>query len=153
MANKQPFELTAQLALQETDVFVVQDAAGADDVKKVTVDNARKSIVGYKLWAIDLAQISSGTPTATAYLNQLSGTPAFARTGTGTFTITLAGAFPSGKVPSLEILLSNSTTTNIYNMTIDRISNDVLVMSSYNNGTLADGVIGNKQYIEVKVFY
>lgn len=52
---------------------------------------------GVKIYRVIVAQSGTSAPTATVLGNSLGGTPTFARSAAGQYTITLAGAFTSNK--------------------------------------------------------
>lgn len=124
------------------EAFVASEVAGAG--------------VGYKTYKVYMTQSGSSAPTATIIKNSLSGTPTLSRTSTGTYRITLTGAFPSAKT-----FIQNNfraltfSDPNFITIFVTRGSDDYIEIQTRvgANGTesLTDGVLAGTD-IDIVVF-
>lgn len=79
------------------------EAGVADDVLMTPLKTAQAIAAlqlfgNAKIYLVTLSQTSTGAPSVTnEFRNTLGGTPTPARAGAGSYTLTLTGAFPSGK--------------------------------------------------------
>ena len=99
MAEVRISELTAHSTgvLAATDLIEVSEDLGGGlfGSRKLTGLQLRNGIKTYK--AI-LTQTGTHAPTATVFINTLSGTPTFSYIGVGSYEITLTGEFTANKV-------------------------------------------------------
>lgn len=95
----------------------------------------------YKVWSGLVSQTGTSNPTATVLENTLGGTPSFARTSSGAYTITLTGAFTNNKT---FIQWSNPYPT--YQLYLTYVSANII-----NITTPSDGVLSATP-IEIRVY-
>ena len=76
----------------DDEFLVIQDSSGEN--KRIKAFNGTI----YKKYIASLTQSGSNAPVAVINENTLSAAPVWTRAGVGTYILTLAGAFPSGKV-------------------------------------------------------
>jgi len=67
-----------------------------DNLRTETVA-AVTAVQPYKLYAAEITQVGTSTPSAMVILNQLSGAISWSRNSVGSYTGTLSGAFPGAK--------------------------------------------------------
>jgi hypothetical protein len=96
MADKKISQLTSASTplTGSEELAIVQSGA---TVKATAQDIADLAGAPYLVYTALLTQSGIDAPVATVLQNTLGGTPVWARTGNGTFSITLANAFPVGK--------------------------------------------------------
>lgn len=63
------------------------------ELKKVALN----TMLGYKIYLALITQSGAGNPTAQVMLNTLGGAPAYTRDSTGSYIVTLTGAFLANK--------------------------------------------------------
>lgn len=103
-----------------------------------------------------LTQSGTAAPTATVLKGTLSPqiadtvvTPAYGYTGVGTYTVTIAGAFPSGKTVGGSGIIDGATGSRYK---VVRTSDNVATITTYiADGTLTNGLL-TAAPIEIKVF-
>lgn len=105
----------------------------------------------YKSYIASLTQTGTNAPVATVIYNELSGTPAEGYVAVGTFSLTLASAFPTGKVfimVGTDVSGASTTFTNAYRGDDNTIYLEVLDMSTGagTNGALGDTIIEIRVY-------
>lgn len=99
----------------------------------------------YDSYVIAMSQAGTADPTAVVMENNLSGTPVLARSGGGSFTITLVGEFLAAKTVAF---ISMQTTNRVGKIT--RVTDDgLLVLVEDAAGASADSF---SAYIEVRVY-
>jgi hypothetical protein len=99
----------------------------------------------YDAYVIALSQSGSADPTAVIMENTLSGTPVLARSGAGSFTITLTGEFLAAKTVAF---ISMQTTNRLGKIT--RVTdNGLLILVEDAVGLAADSF---SAYVEVRVY-
>lgn len=84
-----------------------------------------------QLFIAYINQSGSSSPVATILKNTLPGVPVFARVSAGTYTMTLAGAFPAGKVfipNGVDRPIINFSDTHIKTNQVYRSSDDQIVI-------------------------
>lgn len=109
------------------------------------VDALQQAARPYDSYVVALTQSGTGDPTAVVMENYLSGTPTLARTGSGSFTITLAGEFLAAKTVAF---ISMQTTNRVGKIT--RVTDDgLLILVEDAGGSAADSF---SAYVEVRVY-
>ena len=103
----------------------------------------------YKIYVATLTQTGIDPPVATVLQNTLGGTPIWARYAAGSYYMTLAGIFTSGKTT----VLHNTTGPN-YSVNVFAYWEDVntIYYDSMASGTLLDGNFYKQHTIEVRVY-
>jgi len=94
--DRQIYALTGR-TLALTDVFPTQDAAGATEAGKNTIQEVKNLIRPYLVYTALITQSGGGTPTAKVLENTLGGTVVLARSSAGQYTLTLSSAFTVDK--------------------------------------------------------
>ena len=142
--------------------FTEKLLASPEDVKKLKIalaaafstDSVRASAIAdsaanYKVYTINATQTGTAAPTATVLDNTLpQGTPVLARTGAGVYTITLAGAFTSGKT----VLITGTCPTAGATVSAVRTSADVITVTTSNASNAAADVLLADTLIEIRVY-
>jgi hypothetical protein len=146
MADTKISALTAATSVADADLIpIVQGGAN----KKAT----RELVRGHKVYTALLTQTSTNAPTATVLENTLGGTVVWARSIAGTYTATLAGAFPAAKtVVTVNCLLDLNLGTGGTYVTATRTSDDVLTVYSASEDSIVDGAMGTSTSIIVMVY-
>ena len=87
-----------------------------------------------------VSQAGTAAPTATVLENTLGGTPVWTRASIGTYSLTLAGAFPATRtfLNHSESLLDVEATAGNDCITFNRISDDVVQYITSSGGVLVD---------------
>lgn len=121
-----------------------------DTVQKAmeTIDQLASTITS--AYIAYVSQTGTNAPTATEVLNQI-GSPVWSRVSTGTYRLTLTGAFPANKTCPIDDCMMDQV-GNYY--TLNRISADVMELKTYaytNISVLADGVLSNR-YIAIEIY-
>lgn len=94
-----------------------------------------------------ITQAATGAPTASILDNTLASAGAWARTGVGVYTFTLAGAFPAGKVFAPNRILPGGG-----RMEIARTDANTLTVSTFDGaGAPADGLLTAATF-EVRIY-
>lgn len=103
-------------------------------------DGVNKLPSGAKQYTVTMTQAAAGNPAVNSTVkNDLSAAIAWARTGAGTYTGTLAGAFLAGKFPKQVIPLGGDGS----NAEVVRTSDDVITMTTKDDfgGANADSLL------------
>jgi len=106
--------------------------------------------IGYLEYSAFVTQSGTGNPSVIELKNTIGAIVA-TRTATGTYRLTLSGAFTADKTSPIDDIMMDQT-GNLY--TLNRIDANYLELKTYaaaNISTLADGVL-NKRYINITVF-
>lgn len=106
--------------------------------------------LGYLVYTALLDQGSTNAPTATIAANTLGGTVVYSYVDVGTFRLTLAGAFPTGK--TYVFFGGGQFHDVIFSWEHEGDANSILIYGSYSaDGTLLNGSF---QYtpIEIRVY-
>lgn len=84
----------------------------------------------YTTYVANVTQSGTTAPVATVLENTLGGTPVWARSGVGEYTLTLTGAFPADKVFTLpnNITYYSTGLGKLVNVQVIRTSNNVLTV-------------------------
>lgn len=124
---------------------------GADNIR-IPIDMLRQILGLPKVYKAYMTQGGTSNPGTTLVKNSLSGAPAFARTGVGTFTITLAGAFTVGKtfVNGLQRLLPIAAEDRQIYFVLTSIN--VITFTTFQGGVAADGVIDAAIDLSIEVY-
>jgi hypothetical protein len=139
------FEWLASGTANSIDIF-----AGATGVWSLITSSAPSGSVAVKVYRALVTQTSTSAPTATVLENSLGAAVVWARSNTGVYTATLAGAFTSDKT---FIMSSGSTgaITAVKDVVTARTSADVVTVSTGAAGTAADGIL-SAYAIEILVY-
>jgi len=139
------FEWLASGTANSIDIF-----AGATGVWSLITSSAPAGSVAVKVYRALVTQTSTSAPTATVLENSLGAAVVWARSNTGVYTATLAGAFTSDKT---FIMSSGSTgaITAVKDVVTARTSADVVTVSTGAAGTAADGIL-SAYAIEILVY-
>lgn len=110
--------------------------------KKITAQGARP----YKAFVARVTQTGTSAPATTVMENQLSAAPVFARTGTGVYTVTLTGAFPTAK-----------TWVSVHTNAAGRVqiaytSANVITISTFDAAAAAADAILSSAALEIRVY-
>ena len=124
--------------------------AGATGVWSLITSSAPAGSVAVKVYRALVTQTSTTAPTATVLENSLGGTLVWARSSTGTYTATLAGAFTSDKTFIMQPG-ETGTIAAIKNVLAVRTSADVVTVTTGAGGTLEDAVLSSYP-IEILVY-
>jgi hypothetical protein len=118
----------------------------------------RKLTKPYKVYAALISQSSTGSPTATVLVNQLSGTPVWSYDATGQYLLTLSNEFPIAKTAVIiqekrkigaatpDFITATRTTDSV-------ITVNTVRLSTVSAGDVVDtnGILSNT-FIEVRVY-
>ena len=105
----------------------------------------------YKVYTALITQSGTSAPTATVLENTLGGTPTWAYSSTGTFTLTLTGAFTNNKTtPISEAVTANPAASPSYVRGV-RTNANVYTVTTGNGAALANGVLVSF-LIEIRVY-
>lgn len=112
--------------------------------------------VGFKTYKAVLSQTGSNAPTASVKGNTLGGTPVFARSATGEYTMTLSGAFPADKTfISNPLRILPFLGTDFLQVWIQRNNDNQIAISTSSGpngaGSPNDGVLAGTD-IDIVVF-
>lgn len=124
--------------------------AGATGVWSLITSSAPAGNVAVKVYRALVTQSSSTAPTATVLENSLGAAVVWARSSTGTYTATLAGAFTSAKTFIMQHGESG-TIAAIKNVLAVRTSADVVTVTTGSGGTLEDSVLSSYP-IEILIY-
>lgn len=144
MANKLILKKRASGGIIETGY----QALGFDDngiiygQEGITASSVQ-AVLPYTTYVALVSQSGTSNPTSNIINNTLSGTPTLDRTGTGSYTLTLAGEFTSGttncNIGSVNTSFETSDAANIY-----RVSDDIVEISTgVIYGSPADDILSN----------
>lgn len=101
---------------------------------------------GYLEYVATLSQNGTNAPVANVLINTLVGTPTFARIGAGNYTMTLTGAWTSGKTVILPgTIPANIVGGSVALVEVVRISADVIAIKTGDAfaSSLLDDLLGN----------
>jgi hypothetical protein len=98
-----------------------------------------------KIYAAIINQTGTGAPTATVLVNQLGGTPVFARTNTGRYSLTITGAFVASKTltDGKRCIEASVTDTTAVNVNVFRGDNNIILIETQNEFNYADDILVN----------
>jgi hypothetical protein len=116
--------------------------AGATGVWSLITSSAPAGNVAVKTYRALVTQSSGTAPTATVLENSLGEAVVWARSSTGTYTATLAGAFTSAKTFIMQPG-ETGTIAAIKNVLAVRTSADVVTVTTGAGGTLEDSVLSS----------
>ena len=145
--QKKITDLTAKTgALEGSDVLVISDYNGATyDTKKIT----GAQIVPYKVYIANISQSGTAAPTVTGGYSQLTGTLTFARTATGTYTITNSVAEFTANNTFVFFQNSGGAYNRLFQYEIT--STTVITIKTWSGaGSLADSLLGSDS-LEIKI--
>ena len=131
-----------------------ETAPGANTADRVgtILQNMVDSTVNYRSFAGNITQFGTAAPVVDAAFSALpQGAIVWARTGTGVYTGTLAGAFLSGKVPYYGGVLPSSGTVEVNTYTVVRTNDNVVTLSTFANGAPSDSKL-QSDFIEIRVY-
>jgi hypothetical protein len=94
----------------------------------------------YKIYEAKFNQAGTAAPTAEVRVNGLSGAIVLGRTSAGLYTLTLASAFPTGKVTPLVSLSENATAVIAK---LGRTSDNVLTLRTFDIAGAAADLVGD----------
>lgn len=97
MADSKVSDLTNKPTLDGTELVMIVDDPSGTPTSKRTTAQAIAAWGGVKEYIATLSQSGTAAPVANVLKNTLGGTPTFARTSAGSYTMTLTGAWTSGK--------------------------------------------------------
>jgi hypothetical protein len=139
------FEWNGTGTANSIDIF-----AGKTGFWSLITSSAAAGSVAVKTYRALVTQSSTSAPTATVLENSLGAAVVWARSNTGVYTATLAGAFTSDKT---FIMSSGSTgaITAVKDVVTARTSADVVTVSTGAAGTAADGIL-SAYAIEILVY-
>jgi hypothetical protein len=147
MAEVRISELTAHSTgnLAATDLIEVsQDLGGGIfGSRKLTGLQLRNGIKTYKA---NLTQTGTSAPTATVFINTLSGTPTFSYVGVGSYTLTLTGEFAVNKVTVIANNFPNDGFVEIFR----KDANDI-VIKTYNKSLAVTNAVLSETSIIIEV--
>jgi hypothetical protein len=124
--------------------------AGATGVWSLITSSAPAGNVAVKAYRALVTQSSGTAPTATVLENSLGAAVVWARSSTGTYTATLAGAFTSAKTFIMQPG-ETGTIAAIKNVLAVRTSADVVTVTTGAGGTLEDSVLSSYP-VEILVY-
>lgn len=112
--------------------------------------NGKKAVVSglrpFKVYVARVTQTGTTAPATTLMENQLSAVPVFARTGTGVYTITLTGAFPTAKT---VVFVSNNAAGRV---SVAYTSANVITISTFDAAAAAADAILSSASLEIRVY-
>lgn len=117
------------------------------DVNK-PISNAQAALITAlipKRFVAYINQTFPNPPVATVLINTLGGTPVFTKTATGSFVMTLAGAFPAGKVfirNGIDRPIINFSNTSIKIVQVYRSSDNTITFLTW-AGVIGSGVLSD----------
>ena len=113
--------------------------------------NTISSAKPYKLLSFLLSQAGTDNPTSTVYVNNVGTGITYTRDVLGTYFVTKAGAFLAGKVPKQQGVYFDSADSLKY-YTIERVSDNVVSISTTDGSFVAVEALFNASYFEIKVY-
>lgn len=128
------------------------DENGILSEKEVNTKTSIQASLPYTTYVALLSQIGTSAPTSTIVDNTLSGTPSLARTGTGSYTLTLASEFPAGTTNCIIGSVNLDHTTS-YSANIYRLSDDVIQITTgdWSTPEAIDDVLDNTS-IQITIY-
>jgi hypothetical protein len=139
------FEWLGAGTANSIDVF-----AGLTGVWSLVTSSAPAGNVAVKIYRALVTQSSGTAPAATVLENSLGAAVVWARSSTGTYTATLAGAFTSAKTFIMQPG-ETGTIAAIKNVLAVRTSADVVTVTTGSGGTLEDSVLSSYP-VEILVY-
>lgn len=125
---------------------VLATAYGADPNRASVIADAAAN---YKVYVANTNQTGTAAPTATVLDNTLpQGTPVLARTGAGVYTVTLTGAFTSGKT----VLITGTCPTAGATISAVRTSANVITITTSNASNAAADALLADTLLEIRVY-
>jgi hypothetical protein len=109
-------------------------------------------IVNKKVYTAFITQTGTNAPTEVTVLKDTIGTPVWAYSAVGTYTLTKEGAFVTNKTVPNKAEVYTDVDGNL--MSLERTSADVMTLKTYaaaDTETLANGVITG-QFINIEVY-
>lgn len=147
MAEVRISELTAHSTgvLAATDLIEVSEDLGGGlfGSRKLTGLQLRNGIKTYK--AI-ITQTGTSAPTATVFINTLSGTPTFSYIGVGSYELTLTGEFTADKV---TVITNNFVSGGLVKM-FRKDTNDIAIQT-FNTALASTNAILSETTILIEV--
>lgn len=118
------------------------------------VDTLFESAGGYKSYTFTATQSGGSAPSITPYKNTLGGNPTWSYGGTGSYEITLAGAFPALKVvsPQHQTGAINKNTDDAYYIYFERISDDVCRITTRDSSFAPSDNLLQDKFFELRVY-
>jgi hypothetical protein len=106
---------------------------------------------GYKVYAAILTQSGTNAPVASVLANTLGGTVVWSYADTGQYSASLSSAFPAGKVPTVNGMVSPETSTAVW--TAFRSNDTVVTLKSLDGvgGSPTDNLL-TSTLIEIRVY-
>lgn len=150
-------QINAAKAIVDTDIT---NKTAANSVTAAAVGTNIKEAMNltlspYKSYVAQISQTGTSAPTvAQLFENGLGGTPAWARTGVGTYTLTITGAFVVNKTITFprDISLVVSVPDEFANaVSINRIDANVVTVETFANGVSTDSIL-NSFPLEIRVY-
>tara|TARA_R110002126_G_scaffold159053_1_gene306344 strand:- start:439 stop:1023 length:585 start_codon:yes stop_codon:yes gene_type:complete len=103
----------------------------------------------YKIYVATLTQTGTAVPVVTVLQNTLGGTPIWAKYAAGSYYMTLAGIFTSGKTTVLHNTTGPNYSSNIYAYWEDV---NTIYYESMSSGVRLDGNFYKQHTLEVRVY-
>lgn len=122
-------------------------AGGIYYSRKLTGAELKESSNVGLIYKANLTQTSTNAPTADVFQNTLGGTPSFARTSQGVYTMTLTGAF---SLDETHITVNNWTKNGL--TSCYRVSNNVIQILTFDTALTAQDDILEDTSITIQVF-
>lgn len=123
-------------------------------VRQMTLDYIDQQNT-YKSYVVEISQSGTATPAISQmFINQLGGTPVLARTGVGTYTLTLSNAFVINKTvtfPKDICLIASITDGFANNVSISKQDASVILIDTFSNGAPSDSIL-DRFPIEIRVY-
>jgi len=139
----EPILISSGENLLDASQYAAIDGANAPSDTNVFATIADAYVAPFKSYTAFITQVTTGAPSAAVVVDEL-GSPVWARTAVGTYTLTKAGAFTSGKTIPVDDNYTDQD-GNLYK--INRTSADVMTLLTYaaaNTSVLADSVLAGR---------
>lgn len=118
----------------------------------VTVGGSVNVDEGFKEYACSLVQTGTGAPSVKVLKNTLSASIVWTRAGVGTYTGTLTGAFPAGKVQLFPPPFNVNALATDVSYALIKASANAVTLYTFFEGALADDLLTDDQVISIKVW-
>lgn len=150
-------EINAAKAVVDTDIT---NQTAESSVTAAAVGNNIKEAMDltlspYRSYVAQISQSGTSAPTVVQlFENGFGGTPVWARTGVGTYTLTITGAFVVNKTMSLpkEICIISSVPDELaQNVSLYRVSANVFSVDTFSNGAASDDILNTFPF-EIRVY-
>lgn len=150
-------QINAAKATIDTDIT---NKTGDASITKVNVGGNMKAVADlslspYKSYVAQISQTGTSAPTVEQlFENGLGGTPVWARTGVGAYTLTITGAFVVNKTITFprDISLVVSVPDEFANaVSINRTDANVVSVETFANGVSTDSIL-NSFPLEIRVY-